>query len=69
VDKNTRIISTFENNSLDDHTCEHCIHYAEHGEQCPPEVCCCAKEKTEALTREIAAENTLAAASVRRGET
>jgi len=67
--QHTRIVDKFVGYSVEDCSCELCVHYAGHGESCPLEVCCCADEKVEALIREIAAENTLAAASVRRGET
>ena len=60
----TRIYDKFKGYSLDDCACENCIHYAGKSKTCPLEVCCCASEKAEALRREVAAENRLAAASV-----
>lgn len=62
--KNTRIIDKFEYWSPADCACEFCLHYVKK-QPCQLEVCCCAEEKAEALRREVAAENRLAAASVR----
>lgn len=62
---NTRIIDKFEHWSVVDCACELCIHFAGDSEPCPLTVCCCAEEKAEALRREVAAENVLAAASAK----
>ena len=64
---NTRIYDKFEHWSLADCACEACLNYPGKEQQCPRQVCCCAEEKAEALLHEIAAENRLAAASVKGG--
>ena len=60
----TRIYDKFEGYSLEDCACEFCIHYKGKSKPCGQDVCCCAEEKAEALLREVAGENRLAAASV-----
>jgi hypothetical protein len=62
---NTRIYDKFESWSTDDCACEACLYYPGKSKPCPRKVCCCAEEKTEALRREVAAENILATASVK----
>ena len=64
---NTRIIDKFEHWSLADCACNYCIHFAGRENPCPRDVCCIADIKAEAIRREVAAENRLAAATTRGG--
>lgn len=41
----------FDGYTLEDCACEYCLHYAE-GQPCPPDTCCCADEKQEAVLRQ-----------------
>ncbi|MCL2218126.1 MAG: hypothetical protein FWB91_14075 [Defluviitaleaceae bacterium] len=63
--QNTRIYQKFQGYSTEDCSCDYCLYKTKAG--CSLEVCCCAEEKAEALLREVAAENQLAAESVKRG--
>jgi hypothetical protein len=63
--QNTRIYEKFQGYSTEDCSCDYCLYKLKAG--CSLAVCCCATEKAEALLRDVAAENQLAAASVRGG--
>ena len=63
---NTRVYDKFQGYTLADCACDACLHYPGKNKPCPLEVCCCAEEKAEAIKREVAVENQLATASVRR---
>jgi len=63
--QNTRIYEKFQGYTTADCSCDYCLYKTKAG--CSLEVCCCIEEKAEALMREVAAENRLAAASVKGG--
>ena len=63
--QNTRVYNKFVGYSTEDCSCDYCLYKTKDG--CLQEVCCCAEEKAEALRREVAVENRLAAASAKGG--
>jgi len=52
--KNTRIFNRFEYWSVEDCSCEYCLHFVK-DRPCALEVCCCADIRQEALRREQSA--------------
>jgi hypothetical protein len=52
MNKSKRIVNRFEHWSVEDCSCEYCVHYTGKDGSCSLEVCCCADIREEAIRRE-----------------